>query len=474
MNKFVKSELSRLICISGSSGVGKTTIAGLISKMLGDRETLIISGDDLHLYERSSDVWKEKTHLNPSCNDLETGYFHLMKLIEGKRISRKKYNHTTGIFDPVVDIDPASNVVYEGLHALYDERVNKIAQCKIFVETSESLKNEWKLRRDTKKRGYTEAQVLDILSRRKIDEEKYIVGQRHNADIIVIFEKRHDQTIDMQVVCVNESMREFSEQLKEFYDSVQQFCNICVKLSLDPSLLQEKGGNVSVKSKSGVIITESGVSMANVSLTSNFCVCKDSSVVQSRSEEEYTQNLLQLSNSSNKSPSMETGIHLKNKAKCVIHVHPVHINALLCSQESKIVIDDLYSDVNYDYVEYTTPGYKLMQKYSGVKRVTFLESHGIVVAADDAESAHAFAESLDKRAKVWLEKRFDTLLNVVDEEQMVKPLFPDAAVFPEKMRSINSEISRIIMLAGLALRSLSEEQIIELTSMKLEKIRRGV
>lgn len=463
--------MTRLITISGSSGVGKSTIAHLLQKMLGDLDTLVISGDDLHLYERSSPVWETRTHLDPSCNDLSLGRDHITALLKRESINRKRYNHDTGRFDEPTEISSSRNIIYEGLHALYDDEVNSMSHCKIFVETDERLKNEWKLRRDTQKRGYTEAEVFKILERRKRDEELYIAPQRASADVIVTFSKSSEQGVAMQVICINKLCLEIANSLKDFYDSVRQLVTTCIKLSLEPSLLQEKGGNASVKSLAGLLITESGSPMSNVSLTSGYCLCSSAQASQATTEEDYTRILLSHTNSAGRSPSMETGLHLKSTQKCVIHIHPVHVLSILCSSDSREIVKEVYPDINYDYVEYVSPGHKLTASYSGTKRISFLENHGIVVCAEDMKDAYETAELLDRRAKMWLEKRVDTVFNseILSQDS---PLFPDAVVFPEKMRSTNSEICKNLMLAGLQPRFLQLSHIEELKNMKLESLRK--
>ena len=77
-----------LICISGSSGVGKTTISRIIQSVLGTKDCLCLSGDDLHKWERGNPIWKTITHLNPDANDLELGYTHLSELKQGRSIQR--------------------------------------------------------------------------------------------------------------------------------------------------------------------------------------------------------------------------------------------------------------------------------------------------------------------------------------------------------------------------------------------------
>ena len=72
--------MNKLICISGTSGVGKTTIANLLSCIMENDSSIIISGDDCHKWERNNEMWKKFTHLNPEANNIELEFETLLKL----------------------------------------------------------------------------------------------------------------------------------------------------------------------------------------------------------------------------------------------------------------------------------------------------------------------------------------------------------------------------------------------------------
>ena len=177
---------NKVISISGPSGVGKTSIANLIMCVLG-KDSLILSGDDSHRWERGDPKWRVYTHLNPAANNLESEKKSLLDLKDNKPIARKHYNHNTGKFDKEKIIAPKSHIIYEGLHTLYDIQLQNLADLKIYVDTDEELKLAWKMKRDLKERGYTKDQVISAIKKRSPDEKKYILPQRKSADVIVKF-----------------------------------------------------------------------------------------------------------------------------------------------------------------------------------------------------------------------------------------------------------------------------------------------
>ena len=89
-----------LINVSGSSGVGKTTISTIISLILSNlnRGVLHLCGDDLHKWERGDENWKTITHLNPEANNLDLGCKQITSLLSGKTVKRDHYDHNTGKF----------------------------------------------------------------------------------------------------------------------------------------------------------------------------------------------------------------------------------------------------------------------------------------------------------------------------------------------------------------------------------------
>ena len=220
--------MSRLICISGSSGVGKTTFSKLVETVLGSDNVVMLSGDDLHKWERADPMWEKYTHLDPYSNNLDMGYSHILCLKKGESISRSRYNHNTGKFDFPVEILPKSHIIYEGLHSSYSDDVLNISDLSIFIHTDEQLKREWKIQRDTATRGYTTEQVINTINRRKKDEIKYIMPQQNKVDIIVQFCKNIDKSISLEYKNVTGKGEDIMMQVKHLYNSVR----VCGDLSI--------------------------------------------------------------------------------------------------------------------------------------------------------------------------------------------------------------------------------------------------
>ena len=78
-----------VISIAGDSGSGKSTISNFIRLYYGYENCTLISGDDLHNWERGDSNWENITHLNPNANNLKLGDLQLLSLKQGAKILRK-------------------------------------------------------------------------------------------------------------------------------------------------------------------------------------------------------------------------------------------------------------------------------------------------------------------------------------------------------------------------------------------------
>ncbi len=173
--------------IVGDSAAGKTTLTRGIAQVLGQENVTTICTDDYHRYDRKQRAEIGITALHPDCNYLDIIQQHLGLLRTGQPILKPIYNHKTGTFDPPQYIKPANFVIVEGLLGYATRGARDCYDVKVYLAPPESLRTKWKVKRDTIKRGYTEAQVLDEMTKREPDSEQFIRPQRLAADLVVTF-----------------------------------------------------------------------------------------------------------------------------------------------------------------------------------------------------------------------------------------------------------------------------------------------
>ena len=233
-----------------------------------------------------------------------------------------------------------------------------------------------------------------------------------------------------------------------------------------------------MKTEGGMIIKSSGSKMGDVNLYHGFCVCdiRKESIPNFTDEKHYNSYI----NSSKKigasRPSMETGFHIAIPNKVVIHTHPVHLNALLCSVEGRDLLKNLFKDIPHQFVEYTTPGYELVNRITPNRvgdNVLFLQNHGLIVGTENHEDAMELTEKINNRCKRWLVTHVDSFLDFEDSKINL-PLFPDAAVFPNEMSSTNKYILHLMTGAWLTPNFLSSEEVQKLNNLLSEQFRKAL
>lgn len=176
-----------ILGIVGDSAAGKTTLTRGIADILGEDNVTVICTDDYHRYDRKQRADKGISALHPDCNYLDIIQQHLNLLRTGQSILKPIYNHNTGEFDPPEYIEPRKFVIVEGLLGYSTRAMRGSYDVRVYLAPPESLRENWKVKRDTRKRGYTDEQVLDQLRKREPDSEAFIRPQRQWADVVVTF-----------------------------------------------------------------------------------------------------------------------------------------------------------------------------------------------------------------------------------------------------------------------------------------------
>lgn len=446
----------KLISISGPSGVGKTTIANLILSINDYNTSIIISGDDAHKWERNNKNWQKFTHLNPEANNLEKDYEQLLLLKNNKSITRSHYNHSTGLFDAPTNIEPKDTIIYEGLHALYSEEMRKISDLKIYVDTDEELKIAWKLKRDLHKRGYTEEQVIETIKNRMNDENKFIIPQKKHADVVVKFVFDEFEGVKFEYKLNNNQYYDLFEKIKTFYNIKKEFIKICKILSDNEELIQNKGGNLSIKYNKKMLVTSSGFQLKNISMFEGLCVI----------EKENVNNTI----FNHGKPSMESMAH-SILGNAVVHTHPIHLLSILCTKQSKDIIKNIYKNYNFSYIDYISPGNELYNQIKNNKNdIIFCENHGLFVSSSDLSKSYSITKEINEIAKEFLEKNvFSSYSDFTSNF-----LFPDAVVLSKENKDLNNKIYNNILNCKLEPKFLTPKQVKHILDMEEEKYRINV
>lgn len=174
--------------IVGDSAAGKTTITSGIARILGRDRVTRVCVDDYHKYDRAERAALGITPLAPQCNYIDMMELHAERLQYGQPILKPVYDHTNGTLVRPEYVVPRDFVILEGLLTFATPVLRQFIDVKVYLDPPEEVRRVWKLKRDTTKRGYTEAQVLAELEKREADSAAFIRPQRDFADIVVRFQ----------------------------------------------------------------------------------------------------------------------------------------------------------------------------------------------------------------------------------------------------------------------------------------------
>lgn len=176
-----------MLAIAGDSASGKTTLTKGLVEAIGEDRCTSICVDDYHKYDRAERKELPFTPLHPDCNYMDILEQHLQLLALGRPILKPVYDHRTGTFTRPEYVEPKEFVIIEGLHPLSTKLTRACFDVRVFLDPPEEIRREWKVKRDTGKRGYTVEQVLAELERREPESAAFIRPQRRHADIVVRF-----------------------------------------------------------------------------------------------------------------------------------------------------------------------------------------------------------------------------------------------------------------------------------------------
>ena len=173
-----------MVGIAGDSGAGKDTLAAGLASLLGRQDVVRLAGDDYHRWERGDRHWSQRTHLDPRANRLHQQLRHTVALRQGQGIAKAEYDHGSGRFGALKDVDPGKNVIVQGLHTFLLERMRAQFDLKVFLDPDERLRLYWKLKRDRLERGHSPVAVRAVLRKRAKDRDASILPQRQHADLV--------------------------------------------------------------------------------------------------------------------------------------------------------------------------------------------------------------------------------------------------------------------------------------------------
>lgn len=171
--------------VIGDSGSGKSTVVKGVRALLGAQHVADVKLDDYQRYTRAERAERGMTALNPAVHNFPLMLEHLQLLRRGRPVRSRSYEHRDGTFGPVHVIEPKDVVIVRGLLGYPTPALRAAYDLAVFLDPEPDLLFRWKLRRDVRTRGYTEAEVLKNIAQHLLDSKEYVRPQAELADVVV-------------------------------------------------------------------------------------------------------------------------------------------------------------------------------------------------------------------------------------------------------------------------------------------------
>ena len=172
----------------------------------------------------------------------------------------------------------------------------------------------------------------------------------------------------------------------------------------EPTLVQGAGGNTSIKDGSKLYVKASGFWLADACDKDMF-VCVDLDRLRNSIKDNASRIALDSYVIDGRDPplkpSIETTMHAVLAHRIVIHTHSVNAIAVAVRRDAEAVLGEKLAGLKWAWVPYARPGLPLTRKIldviSSAPDILVLGNHGVVIGADDCESADALIGEVESR-----------------------------------------------------------------------------
>lgn len=209
--------------IVGDSGSGKSTISKGLQVLIGPDRVTNVKLDDYLRFSRAERMDRGLTALNPAVHDLSLMQEHLQLLRKGRSIRNRAYEHADGTFGPMQTIEPRDVILVRGLLGFPTDELRAAYDLAVFLYPEPDLLFRWKLRRDVRTRGYSEADVLKHIAQHLLDAKEFVHPQAEKADMVVRYEVSRWEAPDSEVRTTLTLRRTAAEALRNALASLDRF-----------------------------------------------------------------------------------------------------------------------------------------------------------------------------------------------------------------------------------------------------------
>ena len=160
----VRAVTPLFIGIAGGTGSGKSTVARALAEGL-PRSSVGVVDHDAYYRERADLSPEARAHLNydhPDSLDNDLLVEHLSALRSGRAVDVPIYDFVTHSRRAESRrVEPAKVIIVEGILVFVEERVRRLLDIKLFVDTDADLRVFRRIRRDLEQRGRSFASIRE-------------------------------------------------------------------------------------------------------------------------------------------------------------------------------------------------------------------------------------------------------------------------------------------------------------------------
>jgi uridine kinase len=180
---------SILIGIAGGSASGKTTVVDRLVEHLGADMVSVIQHDRYYrdLPALPDDERAARNYDHPDALETDLLVSHLTALRAGRAVHAPVYDFAHHRRRPALHrIEPRPAIVVEGILVLADQRLLRVMDLKVFVDTPEAIRFARRLQRDVAERGRDGASVAaQYAATVRPMHHRFVEPSRVHADILI-------------------------------------------------------------------------------------------------------------------------------------------------------------------------------------------------------------------------------------------------------------------------------------------------
>ena len=180
---------SIILGIAGGTGSGKTFIVDNLLSIYNSNNINVINLDsyykDLSHMGHQDRVKQNFDH--PDSIDIDLIISHLKQISDGNDIDIPIYDFSNHVrLETTKTISQSNVIIVEGIFALHYMQLRKLYTLNVFIETSEDIRFQRRLSRDTKERGRTIGSIKNQFKSTVLPmHEKFIGPSKQFADLII-------------------------------------------------------------------------------------------------------------------------------------------------------------------------------------------------------------------------------------------------------------------------------------------------